>query len=315
MDGTCLILYSLKDHNGNIIEIIPKTRGRVVADRDFIELLNKIDQTSINEYYSKNDGILMFELYGKLNPHFIQYGEDIDVKLIAVYENSQFTPTNPIFEKPDLVFSLEYDGNWIINVKSKNFKKYFGNDKYIFSTNRDAINGMYQLLIDLNEKHEKLVGKKAIEGVIINTLNINGHPKWIKIKPGMGNKDKVIMESSIKKEVLKYFDEYGSEVLTLYNNNENHHTEDIYQMLEEEFSRKVIDEYADKIEEIFMEFWNKRVHENINTISDDLIDEYANWGIDYCMNVFDKKYPMKRDESDKLYALLEEKMLKYGFDV
>ena len=119
----------------------------------------------------------MFELYGKLNPHFIQYGEDIDVKLIAVYENSQFTPTNLIFEKPDLVFSLEYDGNWIINVKSKNFKKYFGNDKYIFSTNRDAINGMYQLLIDLNEKHEKLVGKKAIEGVIINTLNINGHPK------------------------------------------------------------------------------------------------------------------------------------------
>jgi len=133
--------------------------------------------------------------------------------------------------------------------------------------------------------------------------------------PSSSHKDKVIMESSIKKEVLKYFDEYGSEVLTLYNNNENHHTEYIYQMLEEEFSRKVIDEYADKIEEIFMEFWNKRVHENINTISDDLIDEYANWGIDYCMNVFDKKYPMKRDESDKLYALLEEKMLKYGFDV
>ena len=133
--------------------------------------------------------------------------------------------------------------------------------------------------------------------------------------PSSSHKDKVIMESSIKKEVLKYFDEYGFEVLTLYNNNENHHTEYIYQMLEEEFSRKVIDEYADKIEEIFMEFWNKRVHENINTISDDLIDEYANWGIDYCMNVFDKKYPMKRDESDKLYALLEEKMLKYGFDV
>ena len=133
--------------------------------------------------------------------------------------------------------------------------------------------------------------------------------------PSSSHKDKVIMESSIKKEVLKYFDEYGSEVLTLYNNNENLHTEYIYQMLEEEFSRKVIDEYADKIEEIFMEFWNKRVHENINTISDDLIDEYANWGIDYCMNVFDKKYPMKRDESDKLYALLEEKMLKYGFDV
>ena len=158
-------MYPLKDHNGNIIEIIPKTRGRVGADSDFIELFNKIDQTSINEYYSKNDGILMFELYGKLNPHVI---------LISVYENSTFVPTNTIFEKPDLVFSLEYDGNWIINVRSKKFKKYFDNDKYIFSTNRDAINGMYRLLIDLNEKHKKLTCKKAIEGVVINTLNING---------------------------------------------------------------------------------------------------------------------------------------------
>lgn len=67
-------------------------------------------------------------------------------------------------------------------------------------------------------------------------------PKWIKVKPGMGNKDLVIMESTIKKEVLKYFDEYRFEVLAIYNNNENHHTDYIYQMLEEEFSRKVIDE-------------------------------------------------------------------------
>lgn len=67
-------------------------------------------------------------------------------------------------------------------------------------------------------------------------------PKWIKVKPGMGNKDLVIMESTIKKEVLKYFDEYRFEVLAIYNRDENHHTDYIYRMLEEEFSRKVIDE-------------------------------------------------------------------------
>lgn len=143
-----------------------------------------------------------------------------------------FFPTNPLFEKPDLVFSLEYDGNWNVNVRSEKFKNYFDNDKYIYSTTRDAINGLYQLLIDLNEKYENETGQKAIEGVVVNTLNIDGRPKWIKIKPGMGNKDRVIMESSIEKEVLKYFDEYGSEALELYNKDENHHTEYIYQMLE-----------------------------------------------------------------------------------
>jgi hypothetical protein len=315
LDGACLIVYPLKDKNGNIIEIIPKTRGRVVADDEFIELFEKIDQKQIEEYYSKNDGILIFELYGTLNPHLIPYDTDIDIKLIAAYENSKFVPESPYFEKPDLTFTLKYDGNWIINITSEKFKDYFENDSYTYPTNRDAINGMYQLLIDLNSKHETKTGNKAIEGVVINTLNMNGHPKWIKVKPNVGNKDYVIMDDTIKKEVLKYFDEYGSRVLELYRNDESHHTDYIYRMLEEEFSIEVIDEYADKIEAIFMEIWNKKVRKNIKSICDDLIDEYGNKGIDYCMNVFYRQYPMKKGEADEFRNLLEEQMLKYGFDV
>ena len=313
LDGACLIVYPLKDKNGNIIEIIPKTRNRVVADKEFIDLFNKTDQNPINQYYAKNDGMLLFELYGTLNPHLIQYDEDIDVRLIAVYEGSKFVPVNPIFKKPDLVFTLEYDGNWIIAVTSKKFKSYFDSDKYTYSTLRDAINGMYLLLIDLNDKHETKTGRKAIEGVVINTLNTEGHPKWIKVKPNIGNKDYVIMEDTIRKEVLKYFDDYGSEVLSIYNRDEGHHTEYIYRMLEEEFSRDVIEEYDSKIEDIFIETWNKKVRKNIKTICDDMIDEYADRGIDFCMEMFVKKYPMKKGQYDEFRDLLEKQMLKYGF--
>ena len=315
LDGACLIVYPLKDKNGNIIEIIPKTRNRVVADKEFIDLFNKTDQNPINQYYAKNDGMLLFELYGTLNPHLIQYDEDIDVRLIAVYEGSKFVPVNQIFKKPDLVFTLEYDGNWIIAVTSKKFKSYFDSDKYTYSTLRDAINGMYLLLIDLNDKHETKTGRKAIEGVVINTLNTEGHPKWIKVKPNIGNKDYVIMEDTIRKEVLKYFDDYGSEVLSIYNRDEGHHTEYIYRMLEEEFSRDVIEEYDSKIEDIFIETWNKKVRKNIKTICDDMIDEYADRGIDFCMEMFVKEYPMKKGQYDEFRDLLEKQMLKYGFDV
>ena len=151
--------------------------------------------------------------------------------------------------------------------------------------------------------------------IVINTLNTEGHPKWIKVKPNMGNKDYVIMEDTIRKEVLKYFDDYGSEVLSIYNRDEGHHTEYIYRMLEEEFSRDVIEEYDSKIEDIFIETWNKKVRKNIKTICDDMIDEYADRGIDFCMEMFVKEYPMKKGQYDEFRDLLENQMLKYGFDV
>lgn len=315
LDGTCLIVYPLKDADGNIIEIIPKTRNRVVADGKFMELFAKIDKEPIRKYYSRNDGILLFELYGTLNPHLIQYEKDIDIRLIAVYEDSRFKPANPLFEKPDVVFSLEYAERWIISVTGRKFKGHFEKNEYEYPTLSDAINGMYQLLLDLNDKFESETGRKAIEGVVINTIDTNGHPKWIKIKPATKNRDCVIMDDTIKKEVLKYFDDYGSEVLSIYSRDKNHHTEYIFRMLEEEFSRSVIEEHADKIEDIFMEYWNRKVRKNIKTICDDLIDDYADRGIDYCMDVFKKQYPMKMAECDKMRDLLEERMLMYGFDI
>ena len=249
----------MKDETGKIIEIVAKTRLKAVADSDYQKLYEKINHTSISEYYEHDEGILIFELYGYLNPHEIQYDTDIDVKLIAIYENGKFKSSHENFKKSDCVFTMKYKNDkWTVNVTSEKFSEYLDGKSYTYQTDRDAINGIYKLLEVLNEKYKAEYGKSAIEGVVIHT-QINGHKKWIKIKPGMGNRDFILYDASIKKEVLKYFDEYGSQILEIYKKDESHHTEFIHRMLSEEYSEELIEKNKEKIEDIFIEEWDKKI--------------------------------------------------------
>ena len=139
LDGSCLILYPLLNSNGEIIEIVPKTRGRAVADTHFIELYNKVDKKPIIEYYKDNTGVLIFEMYGILNQHdIIHYNTGIDIRLISVVENGVFF-NNMIdyghctytkiyecgFKLPYAMFELYHDGaDWYIKAISQKYYPY-----------------------------------------------------------------------------------------------------------------------------------------------------------------------------------------------
>ena len=43
LDGSCLILYGLYDDQGNLLEVVPKTRGVPVADKHIVEMYNEIE--------------------------------------------------------------------------------------------------------------------------------------------------------------------------------------------------------------------------------------------------------------------------------
>ena len=62
LDGSCLIIYPLIVNNTEI-EYVPKTRGMAVADKQFLDLFNRLDHSKLDQYYSmyKFD-ILVFEL-------------------------------------------------------------------------------------------------------------------------------------------------------------------------------------------------------------------------------------------------------------
>ena len=327
LDGTCLIVYPLKNKNGEIIEIVPKIRGRAVADSHFISLFKKVDQKPILDYYHDNDGILIFEMHGILNQHeIIHYNTGVDIKLIAIFHNDVFN-NNPVeagiygFNKPDLVFKLMHQGSeWILKSCTDKFKPYLGRNIWAFPTNIDAVDGIQKLLEDLNKEYIKYNGIRAIEGVVINTHNEAGHPKWLKCKPrDIENEHRSqngIPRSSITKEVLKYFDEYGADVQGIYLKDKNHHTEYIERMLSEEYNEEYIAKSRKKIERVFMQIWDsKQVPESIHKITDELIEEYGDKGIKHCMRMFAQKYPMKKKQARMVYSTLEIKFNRKGIDL
>ena len=322
LDGTCLILYPLQNKNGEVIEIIPKTRGRAVADSHFITLFKKVDQKPIQDYYKENNGILIFEMYGILNQHeIIHYNVGIDIRLIAIFDNDKFN-NNPIeaeiygFKKPDLVFKLTHQHpDWILKSTSDKFKQYLKRDIWTFPTNIDAVDGIQKLLEDLNKEYITYNGIRAIEGVVINTYNERGYPKWLKCKPkDIENEHRSqngIPRSSITKEVLKYFDEYGADVREIYLQDKNHHTEYIERMLSEEYNEEYIAKSRKKIERIFMQIWDSRIPPiSLFNLADKLIEENPDKSIQDLMRIFAVEYPSKKNQARTLYTTLNHKLKK-----
>ena len=330
LDGSCLILYPLKNPDGEIIEIVAKTRGRPIADSHFNDLYHKIDQKPITDYYKEHDGILIFELHGILNQHeIIHYNTGIDIRLIAIYENAEFNNAPGIakkynFQLPDKIFELYDIGNsWYLKYTSEKYAAYkpdeFKHEDKYYPTVTDAVLGIKHELEELNRRYVEVNGRLATEGVVINTCTKNGHLKWLKCKPrDIENKHRTvngIPRTSITKEVLKYFDEYGSEVKEIYEKNPDHHTEYLHRQLSETYPPELIQKSKKKIERIFMQIWeSKSVPEGISTICHDLFDKYSAEGISHCMRMFAQEYPMKKKDSRLVYGVLEKLFIKNGVE-
>lgn len=338
LDGSCLILYPLFGKYGDMIEIVPKTRGRPVADSHFVELFNKVDKKSIEDYYTENNGFLIFELYGILNQHdIIHYDVGIDIALIGVYEqNSPYVTgygkkVNGFhnegiynFKLPDKMFTLTYvpekEDKWKLQFTSKKYESYFPIDPVYYPTNTDAVLGIKHYLEKLNKCFMAVNGRIATEGVVINTVSSQGNKKWLKCKPrdieDKHKKGAGIPRSAITKECLKYFDEYGSEVKEIYEKDPKHHTEYIHRMLGEEYNEQLIFKARKRIEKIFMQIWDAKVPpKSIHLICEELFNKYHEEGIKHCMRMFSQEYPQKKKDASLVYGVLEKIFIKNGVEL
>ena len=333
LDGSCLILYPILDDNGHIVEVVPKTRGRAVADKHFLELYKKVDKASIYDYYRVNKGILFFEMYGILNQHeIIHYDTGIDIRLIGGYLEGKFF-TNHIlsnleftyfFKRPRTLFEIDLFGkNYCIQMPYSKYRYYWEDvpsDELEQPTIIDAIDKIQSLLEYLNKVYLEWYGRIAVEGVVLNCKDSKGNQRYVKIKPrDIENKHRSqggIPRSAITKEVLKYFDEYGSEVKEIYLEDENHHTEYLHRMLSEDYPEEFVKNSSKSIEKVFMQIWNaKQVPESIHNICEELIDEYGDKGITHCMRMFAQKYPMKKRDARTVYSVLSTLFNKRGLDL
>lgn len=331
LDGSCIILYPIleKIHDKDyIVEVVPKTRGRAVADKHFLELFSKIDKTPIWKYYTKHKGVLMFEMYGILNQHdIIHYQTGVDIALIGCYDDEYFYDAKELWrlsnktllKQPDEMFRVYPNQVVITTTKYKWFFDEVKSEDGIAPTRRDSIDKIIEFLEFLNKTYNDFYGRIATEGVVINCINSQGHQKYIKVKPkdieAKHRSEKGVPRRDIVKECLKYFDEYGSEVYEIYTNDKNHHIEYLYRMLSEDYSDEIIQKSKKKIEKVFMQIWeSKQVPQSIHNICDELYEEYGDEGITRCMQEFGKKYPMKKKDASTVYNVLNHKFKKQKSD-
>jgi len=260
LDGTCLIIYPLKDEKGNVIELVPRTREMAVADNHILDMYSLIDKNAIYNYfegYSKEcSDVLMFELYGTLNRHEITYMDTyIDIKLIGMYVDNKFLTNDEMALILDSIVSLRIKPLLYIN-KGINESEFriewdFSNCRIFpyefeiddtFPTLYDAIQEVKAILEKINTEYYSYNNRSLVEGVVINGIHVNGSQMYLKIKPTSieyeARQKRKIPRRFILKEVRKYFDEYGSEVKRLYEEDENHYLDYVSRNLKEEFGDK-----------------------------------------------------------------------------
>ena len=329
LDGSCLIIYPILDEHGKIVELVPKTRGKAVADSHFLDLFKKIDKTAIWRYYRKNTGILFFEMYGILNQHeIIHYQTGIDIALIGCYDKGKFLTPIELWKisslhgmkQPDEMFRIRNDK---IEISTWKYHWYFDEmplEECVAPTRVDSVDKIQKFLEYLNSRYNHINGRYATEGVVINCVDSNGYQKYIKVKPrDIENKHRSengIPRSAIMKEVLKYFDDYGSEVEEIYARDKNHHTEYLHRMLLEDYNAEYVKKSSKKIEKVFMDVWDsKQVPESLQNIAEELFDEFSSQGITHCMRMFAQRYPMKKKNAKTIYQILEKLFARRGVDL
>lgn len=328
LDGSNIILYGLKDKEGKLIEIIPKTRNTPVADKHLYELYRfNVDKKGIIRFFDEYpNNSIMFELYGVGNQHEVIYPTVyINMALIGCYDvDKGFLDSDDLeyigfdygFRTPYPMFSLwSYpNGTWeLVNEKLSplaiNYMDFSGVN---FPTLFDLILYIRDMLQKVNQEYaENNYGHIAIEGVVINGKDLNDKQIYIKVKPPeieeKHRQSDTIRRNVIIKECYKYFDEYGSQVKDLYNEDSNHYVNYIMANLEEEYPKELVQssKVRKRITNCFFDVWETRkVPESLQLLCEQTVQEYPGYSTGELMGIFMKEHPEMKRQNKSIYRVM-----------
>ena len=325
LDGTNICLYGLKDHNGELIEVVAKSRNMGVLDKEFHKLYLQTDHHLFEEYIQQNPNHnLYFELYGMGNLHSIKHMETyLDLKLLGAFDGENFIEDQYLNKisnrRPTPLFR-------IYNIQDKDNEGYtfYINSiglctKYRGYTHRtglkcknmeECVDYIKDTLEELNTTYQKHNNRLAIEGAVINGISLDDHFTYIKVKPDtieMAHKsENGIPRQYIMKEIMKYLDEHKSDALETWNSNPNEVMDYLNRNLAESFEEPYIIKSQNKIKRLFDDKVNPApTPEEIIKIGDELLEEYPNKSITDLMRIFGQNYPSMKKQGGKLYKYLE----------
>lgn len=317
LDGSCIIYYPLYQ-DGEVIEVIPKTRNTVIADDFIFNLLKKAITYPIEKIVKEYDIVLMFELYGVLNQHEI-YNPDAYCSLTLIggysintnqmYSNSMldsFAEKYNLRRPRHLITVHGFRGVYFITFISPYLQIYYHNDKISMHTSlSEVIQEIKKILSQVNQESYNINGFALTEGVVANMQKQIGG--YLKVKPEeIELKHKGIPTIEIKKEVRKYWDEYGSKIETIYKQDKKHYLNYVKENLAEDFPIDIVESNKTKkrIEKIFFTIWDaKTVPIGIQEIARTLCEENPELSLPEIMNIFSQQYPQKKNQARMVYSI------------
>ena len=317
LDGSCVIYYPLYQ-DGEVIEVIPKTRNTVIADDFIFNLLKKAITYPIEKIVKEYDIVLMFELYGVLNQHEI-YNPDAYCSLTLIggysintnqmYSNSMldsFAEKYNLKRPRHLITVHGFRGVYFITFISPYLQIYYRNDKISMHTSlSEVIQEIKKILSQVNQESYNINGFALTEGVVANMQKQIGG--YLKVKPEeIELKHKGIPTIEIKKEVRKYWDEYGSKIETIYKQDKKHYLNYVKENLAEDFPIDIVESNKTKkrIEKIFFTIWDaKTVPIGIQEIARTLCEENPELSLPEIMNIFSQQYPQKKNQARMVYSI------------
>lgn len=340
-DGSCICVYPLKDNNGNIIELVPKSRGLPILDKNLQSMYNLVEKHKIIEFFERDinkNSQLFFELYGVKNIHSIKHMDTyIDLALIGGVKNISLdnnevyreffngvdvlnTASIYYFNRPSFLFKIEKalsNNEYLLIIKDDfraKYSYYYESKKAVVGlpTVYDCILKIREILEEVNNNYKKINYRIATEGVVLNG-QFNDFQKYIKIKPNTIKKEAIavngIPRKYIIKEINKYFDEYGSTAKEDYLNNPEKIWNYVSDNLKEEFDNNIVEDIKNqrRIKKIFLQVADaKEAPESINNIANELVAEYPQESIPNLMRIFSQKYPFKKKDARILYSVLSD---------
>lgn len=317
LDGSCIIYYPLYQ-DGGVIEVIPKTRNTVIADDFIFNLLKKAITYPIEEIVKEYDIVLMFELYGVLNQHEI-YNPDAYCSLTLIggysintnqmYSNSMldsFAEKYNLKRPRHLITVHGFQGVYFITFISPYLQIYYHNDRTSMHTSlSEVIQKIKKILSQVNQESYNINGFALTEGVVANMQKQIGG--YLKVKPEeIELKHKGIPTIEIKKEVRKYWDEYGSKIEAIYKQDKKHYLNYVKENLAEDFPIDIVESNKTKkrIEKIFFTIWDaKTVPIGIQEIARTLCEENPELSLPEIMNIFSQQYPQKKNQARMVYSI------------
>ncbi len=317
LDGSCIIYYPLYQ-DGEVIEVIPKTRNTVIADDFIFNLLKKAITYPIEEIVKEYDIVLMFELYGVLNQHEI-YNPDAycsltliggySININQMYSNSMldsFAEKYNLKRPRHLITVHGFRGVYFITFISPYLQIYYHNDRTsVHASLSEVIQKIKKILSQVNQESYNINGFVLTEGVVANMQKQIGG--YLKVKPEeIELKHKGIPTIEIKKEVRKYWDEYGSKIEAIYKQDKKHYLNYVKENLAEDFPIDIVESNKTKkrIEKIFFTIWDaKTVPIGIQEIARTLCEENPELSLSEIMNIFSQQYPQKKNQARMVYSI------------